>query len=59
MQAYTSICDLLIVFSKNMAARDPALSTLVYAPDRSLKEKLLVFLDERVLIYDSTQSSVL
>jgi cohesin complex subunit SA-1/2 len=50
-QAYVTICDLLIVFSRNLA-QNPLLEPLVYEPDKNLQAQLGDFLNEKVFIED-------
>ena len=52
VQAYISISDLLIVFSKNMSCQEPRLDALVYTADSFLQSKLSNFLNENVFIED-------
>ena len=44
-----TICDLLIVFSKNMAT-NLVLKPLVFDPDRNLQMELSGFLNDKVFI---------
>lgn len=51
-EAYISICDLLVVFSKNLANKNPALESLAFNADCQLQEALSHFLNEKVFIED-------
>ena len=50
-QAYVTICDQLIVFSKHMGD-NPLMKPLVYEVDRSLQSHLSNFLTEKVFVED-------
>ncbi|ELU02222.1 hypothetical protein CAPTEDRAFT_182123 [Capitella teleta] len=50
-EAFITICDLLIVFSRNLA-QNPVLEPLVYEPDKNLQSQLGDFLNEKVFIED-------
>ena len=50
-QAYVTICDLLIVFSKHMSS-NAVLVPLIYEPDRNMQQQLSGFLNEKVFIDD-------
>ena len=51
LQAYVTVCDALIVFSKNIGDKEPQ-KTLVYEPDKSLQNQLSSFLMDKVFIED-------
>ncbi|KAK7478980.1 hypothetical protein BaRGS_00029741 [Batillaria attramentaria] len=51
-QAYVTICDLLIVFSKHLGDGNPLMKPLVYEVDRSLQSHLSNFLTEKVFVED-------
>ncbi|ESN95831.1 hypothetical protein HELRODRAFT_86353, partial [Helobdella robusta] len=55
-EAYISICDLLIIFNKNLGHNNPALAPLVYTPDPIMQEHLIMFLKERVFVEDDDES---
>ncbi|XP_076097858.1 cohesin subunit SA-2-like isoform X2 [Mytilus galloprovincialis] len=50
-EAFITICDLLIVFSKNMANND-MMKPLVYEPDKNLQQQLSNFLTDKVFVDD-------
>ena len=50
-EAYITICDMLIVFSKNIA-QNPVLEPLIYDPDKNLQNQLGSFLNDKVFIED-------
>lgn len=51
-EAYISICDLLVVFGKNLANKNAALASLTHSADGGLRESLSHFLNEKVFIED-------
>nr|KAG5693533.1 hypothetical protein BaRGS_019859 [Batillaria attramentaria] len=51
-EAYVTICDLLIVFSKHLGDGNPLMKPLVYEVDRSLQSHLSNFLTEKVFVED-------
>ena len=51
VQAYVSICDLLIVFSKHLGD-NPLMKPLVYEVDRNLQSHLSNFITEKVFVED-------
>ena len=51
-----TICDLLIVFSKNMAT-NLVLKPLVYEPNRNLQLQLSAFLNDKVFIEEEDGES--
>lgn len=50
-QAYITICDALIIFSKNLAEKDSE-NVLVFEPDKSLQNQLTSFLMDKVFLED-------
>lgn len=50
--AYITICDLLIVFGKQLANSNALLKPLVYEPDQNLQLQLSGFLNDKVFIDD-------
>lgn len=50
-EAFITICDLLIVFSKNMASNE-VMKPLVYEPDKNLQQQLSNFLSDKVFVDD-------
>ena len=46
-----TICDSLIVYSKNLSER-PGLKKLIYEPDKPLQKQLSDFLEEKVFLDD-------
>ena len=48
-QAYLTICDSLIVFSKNIGEKE-LLRPLVFEPDKSLQNQLSSFLMDKVFL---------
>lgn len=53
LQAFISICDLLIVFSRHLATTAPQLDLLIVDPDRNLQGALSHFLSEAVFITEA------
>ena len=51
LQSYISICDLLIVFSSQLASNSH-LKTLVYSPDRTMQGMLNDFIQTYVFVDD-------
>ncbi|XP_023223876.1 cohesin subunit SA-1-like [Centruroides sculpturatus] len=51
LKAFVTICDLLIVFCKQLAD-NAALIPLVYEPDRSLQNQLGAFIQDKVFVED-------
>lgn len=51
-EAYVTICDLLIVFSKHMGDNNPLTKPLCYEVDKSLQSHLSNFLTEKVFLED-------
>ena len=51
LQAYVTICDLLIVFSKHLA-NIAVIEVLCYDPDKNLQAQLSGFLNDKVFIED-------
>lgn len=54
-EAYISICDLLIVFSKHLG-ENSLLKPLVYEPDKSLQSQLSGFLTDKVFVEDDDEN---
>ena len=52
LQAYISICDLLIVFGRHLATSNALLEPLVNEPEKNLQGLLANFLTEKVFIDD-------
>ena len=50
-EAYVTICDSLIVYSKNLGEKE-GLKPLVYEPDKALQKQLSNFLEEKVFLDD-------
>lgn len=50
-QAYVTICDLLIIFSRQLTSNN-VLASLVYEPDRGLQHLLNHFIQTYVFIDD-------
>ncbi|XP_037089129.1 cohesin subunit SA-1-like [Pollicipes pollicipes] len=53
-EAYISICDLLIIFSSQLAA-NPLLKTLVFAPDKTMQSMLNDFIQTYVFVDDDDE----
>ncbi|XP_076331165.1 cohesin subunit SA-1-like isoform X2 [Tachypleus tridentatus] len=52
-EAFITICDLLIIFSKQLAeTSEHAMGSLVYKPDKSLQIQLGAFIQDKVFIED-------
>ncbi|RWS14082.1 cohesin subunit SA-1-like protein [Dinothrombium tinctorium] len=49
-EAFTTICDFLIIFSYNLESESPSVAPLVYKPDRSLIQQLETFILQKVFI---------
>ena len=50
--AYVTICDLLIVFGKQLASNNVLIKPLVYEPDGPMQSLLSTFLNDKVFIDD-------
>jgi hypothetical protein len=50
-EAFITICDLLVVFSKNMGLNE-VMKPLVYEPDKNLQQQLSNFLTDKVFVDD-------
>ena len=48
-EAYVTICDLLVVFSKQLGD-NPVMKPLVYEPDKNLQGQLGGFLNDKVFV---------
>lgn len=55
-EAYTTICDLLIVFSHQLESESPGVAPLVYKPDRGLIQQLEDFVINKVFIHDELEA---
>lgn len=53
-EAYVTICDSLIVYSKNLSEK-PGLKKLIYEPDKPLQKQLSNFLEEKVFLDDEEE----
>lgn len=53
-EAYVTICDSLIVYSKNLGEKE-GLKPLVYEPDKALQKQLSNFLEEKVFLDDEEE----
>ncbi|CAI9736491.1 cohesin subunit SA-1 isoform X1 [Octopus vulgaris] len=53
-EAYITICDLLIVFSKHLG-ENALLKALIYEPDKNLQAQLCGFLSEKVFVEDDDE----
>ncbi|XP_064615065.1 cohesin subunit SA-2-like [Liolophura sinensis] len=51
-EAFITICDLLVVFSKQIAETNPLLKCLVYESDKNLQGQLSGFLTDKVFVED-------
>ena len=51
LQAYITICDMLIIFSEHIT-QSPQYEPLVFKPDRNLQSQLGAFLNDKVFIED-------
>ena len=49
--AYVTICDSLIIYSKNLGEK-AGLKLLVYEPDKNLQKQLSNFLEDKVFLDD-------
>ncbi len=49
-EAYLSLCDLLVAFSRHLAVSAPHLKSLAYIPDESLQAGLIRFLETFVFV---------
>ncbi|KAK6195975.1 hypothetical protein SNE40_001290 [Patella caerulea] len=54
-EAYITICDLLVVFSRNLAEFHPDMKQLVFEPDKNLQNELSNFLSEKVFVEDDDE----
>lgn len=52
IQAYLTICDLLLQFNAKLGHNNPALAPLVYVPDSLMQDLLARFLNEKVFVED-------
>ncbi|XP_065924838.1 cohesin subunit SA-1 isoform X1 [Magallana gigas] len=51
-EAYITICDLLVMFSRHLGEINEVMRPLVYEPDKNLQQQLSNFLTEKVFIED-------
>lgn len=51
-EAFVSVCDLLIVFSKNLGETNALLKPLVYEVDQEMHKRLSEFLTDKVFVED-------
>lgn len=51
-ESFVSICDLLIIFSRNIASHLEVMQPLIYEPDKELENGLMFFLSEHVFVED-------
>ena len=49
-EAYLSLCDLLVAFSRHLAATEPAIKSLAYVPDSTTEAGLIRFLETFVFV---------
>ncbi|CAH8656349.1 unnamed protein product [Heterobilharzia americana] len=54
-ESFTSVCDLLVVFSHHLYLHAPNLMSVVYKADRNLELKLTNFLEQRVFVDDDEE----
>ncbi|XP_068205797.1 cohesin subunit SA-2 isoform X2 [Palaemon carinicauda] len=54
-EAYVTICDLLIIFSRQLICGNPTLTSLLYEPDRGLQHLLNHFIQTYVFIDDDDE----
>ena len=52
IQAYLTICDLLLQFNAKLGHNNPSLAPLVYVPDNLMQDLLARFLNEKVFVED-------
>lgn len=51
LQAYVTICDMLVDFSRHLAS-NLAMEPLVYEPDKNVQGQLSGFLNDKVFVED-------
>ncbi|BHF70258.1 Cohesin subunit SA-2 [Sparganum proliferum] len=51
-EAYLSLCDLLVAFSRHLSVSAPNLQSLVYHPDQTIESGLVRFLESFVFVDD-------
>lgn len=49
-EAYISICDLLIAFSRHLAVTEPSIKSLAYVPSPAMEAGLIRFLETFVFV---------
>ena len=52
LQAYITLCDLLIVFGRHLYTNYNTLQPLVFEPEKSLQSRLVNFLNDKVFVED-------
>jgi len=52
VQAYVTLCDLLVVFCNQLGQTNPSLDELKYEPDANLRNMLNEFIQNHVFIDD-------
>lgn len=55
-ESFRTICDLLIIFCRNLCDHLPNVESLVYVADRDLELKLTNYLEQRVFVDDDDVS---
>ncbi|XP_077988288.1 cohesin subunit SA-2-like isoform X3 [Glandiceps talaboti] len=51
-EAFITVCDLLVTFSKQLGRNAAVLSSLVYTPDRDLQDNLTSFIADNIFVED-------
>ncbi|XP_070538623.1 cohesin subunit SA-2-like isoform X2 [Ptychodera flava] len=51
-EAFITVCDLLVTFSKQLGKCAAVLNSLVYTPDRDLQDNLTSFISENIFVED-------
>ena len=49
-EAYLSLCDLLVAFSRHLATTEPSIKSLAYVPDSTTEAGLIHFLEAFVFV---------
>uniref|UniRef100_A0A5K3ESR2 SCD domain-containing protein n=2 Tax=Mesocestoides corti TaxID=53468 RepID=A0A5K3ESR2_MESCO len=57
-EAYLSLCDLLVAFSRHLAVSEPSLKALAYVPDSAIEAGLIRFLETFVFVDDEEDENV-
>ncbi|VDM34690.1 unnamed protein product [Hydatigera taeniaeformis] len=57
-EAYLSLCDLLVAFSRHLATTEPSIKSLSYVPDSTIEAGLIRFLETFVFVDDEEDENL-